>query len=184
MLEPAQGCDDFHPAPCWREQRLRVLLTSCGAELCGPPLACGGTNPVALSIWDTPQGGTALCWQLCPQAPSSEGLQSSELFVLCAAAEPSEGCAALRRAGHRPWSPALLLVGQLSPGLVPPLPLPAHDRSNRRRDCFSRSCCLDPWCSGRLRADPGAVEPPRSPVPPQLRFLPGCGGIQPLNHFH
>lgn len=60
---------------------------------------------------------------------------------------------------------ALLLVGQLSPGLVPPLPLPAHDRCNRRRDCFSRSCCLDPWCSARLRADPGAAESPSPPSP-------------------
>ncbi|NXM13204.1 PCBP2 protein, partial [Ploceus nigricollis] len=51
--------EEFSPQPCqggagaaavwgWRscivEQELGVLLTWCGAELCGPHLACGGTN--------------------------------------------------------------------------------------------------------------------------------------------
>lgn len=46
-----------------------MLLTWCGAELCDPHLACGGTNSIALWIWDTTQGQTTLCWQLCAQTP-------------------------------------------------------------------------------------------------------------------
>lgn len=58
---------------------------------------------------------------------------------------------------------------------MPPLPLPAHDRSNRRRDCFSRSCCLDPWCSGRSRGAPDSPPvlcAPAAPVPAWLRWDP------------
>lgn len=32
----------------WREQELGVPLTWCGAELCGPHLACGSSNSIAL----------------------------------------------------------------------------------------------------------------------------------------
>lgn len=158
-----------------------MLLTRCGAELCGPHL----TSPVRVQIllpfrFVTTQGETTLCWQLCPQTPllsaQPSRLQSSELFVPNAAsrspARAARLCGALGTTGL--GAEALLLVGQLSPGLVPPLPLPAHDRCNRRRACFSRSCCLDPWCSGRLCADPGAVDSPSPPsqslVPPPAPF--------------
>ncbi|NXC92249.1 PCBP2 protein, partial [Cercotrichas coryphoeus] len=42
-----EDCDDFCPAPCWREQELRVHLTWCGAELCGPHLSTGAQVQVA-----------------------------------------------------------------------------------------------------------------------------------------
>ncbi|NXM91869.1 PCBP2 protein, partial [Oenanthe oenanthe] len=47
LPQPAQDCDDFHPAPCWREQELRVLLTWCETELRGPHLSTGAQVQVA-----------------------------------------------------------------------------------------------------------------------------------------
>ncbi|NWY65797.1 PCBP2 protein, partial [Erithacus rubecula] len=44
---PLLDCDDFHPAPCWREQELIVPLTWCEAELCGPHLSTGAQVQVA-----------------------------------------------------------------------------------------------------------------------------------------
>lgn len=48
-----------------------MLLTWCGAELCGPHLACGGYKFAALCIWDTTQGETILCGSSAPKPPCS-----------------------------------------------------------------------------------------------------------------
>lgn len=86
-----------------------MLLTWCGAELCGPHLACGDKNSVDVCIWDTTQGKTTLCWQLCSQPPPAltAALKAAELGAVCAECrepESSKGCTALQLSGHWPWS--------------------------------------------------------------------------------
>lgn len=196
MLEPAQGSD----------VKISILFHIGGSRSweCSSPGV--GQSSVALTSFVgvqilLPFGFETLPTEKQPCAGSSvpnppcshhslkgaESLKSLELFVPNAGSwSPPRAARLCSTPGTGLGAEALLLVGQLSPGLVPPLPLPAHDHCNRRRGCFSRSCCLDPWCSGRLRADPGAVESPSSPQslvslaaldPAWLRWEPSLGAV-------